>query len=59
MKISPPLFDRSVVSAADTSDQVEEDDDCLEDMKTAAKAFLPVATEMAAASTHTHLLMPM
>jgi len=53
----PPLFDRSVVSA-DTSDIVEEDDS-LEDMKTAAKAFIPVATDqigIVAASTHTHLL---
>ena len=54
----PPLFERSVVS--DTSD-IAEEDDRLEDMKTAAKAFIPVATEVGivAASTHTHLLMPM
>ena len=53
----PPLFDRSVVSGS-TSDIVEEDDS-LEDMKTATKAFIPVATEIVAASTHTHLLTPM
>lgn len=53
----PPLFDRSVVSAG-TSDIVEEDDERYE---TAAKAFIPVSTEIGivSASTHTHLLMPM
>ena len=56
----PPLFDRSVVSTG-ISDIAEEDEDSLEDMKTAAKAFIPVATEIGivAASTHAHLLMPM
>ena len=54
-----PLFDRSVVSAAGSASAIVEEDDSLEDMKTTAKAFIPVATEIGivAASTHTHLLI--